>query len=66
MSRNSKYALAGLVLQDGVKVILRVDDGGEWCLAPERSFSYYLGRRVRVSGTREGFDLLSVISIEPI
>lgn len=66
MSRGSRHDLIGLVLQDGKRTILRVEDGGEWHLDPDRSFSRYLGRRVSVRGTREGFDLLSVDKISLI
>nr|WP_235600939.1 DUF5818 domain-containing protein [Sphingobium sp. AM] len=39
-------------------------DGGEWRLEILQRHRHLFGRRVRVSGTRDGFDLLAVDSIE--
>lgn len=64
MPRGTAHELVGLLLRDGRSLVLRVDDGGEWRLdAPGRAWRL-LGRRVRVTGTRDGFDLLAVRSID--
>lgn len=41
-------------------LILQRDDGGRWRLDAGRRADSLLGRRVRVQGTRSGFDLLDV------
>jgi Protein of unknown function (DUF5818) len=43
---------------------LHVDGGGVWALDFSRSPKALLGRRVTVEGTRGGFDLLDVRTIE--
>ena len=43
---------------------LHVDGGGVWALDFNRSSKALLGRRVTVEGTRGGFDLLNVRTIE--
>ena len=63
MPRGSHHDVIGIVLQDGRRTILRVEGGGEWHLDSDRSFTRYLGRRVRVQGTRDGFDLLCVQTV---
>ena len=54
----------GLVLQDGRRIILRVDDGGEWQLDLRWRHGRPLGRRVQVKGTRSGFDLIDVDELQ--
>jgi hypothetical protein len=54
----------GLVLQDGPRIILRVDDGGEWQLDLRWRHGRPLGRRVRVKGTRSGFNLIDVDELQ--
>ena len=56
----------GLVLRDGHRIILRVDDGGEWELDLPRFRPDLLGRRVRVTGCRSGFDRIDVHRIGPV
>lgn len=58
--RGTAHKPVGLLLRHGASLILRVDDGGEWRLdAPARA-GKSVGRRVRVTGVREGFDLLAI------
>ena len=64
MPRGTAHDLVGLLLRDGRSLILRVDDGGEWRLDAPSGAGSLVGRRVRVTGTRDGFDLLAVRSIE--
>lgn len=66
MPRGTSHDLIGLLLREGCSLIMRVDDGGEWRLdAPGRA-SRLVGRRVRVTGTRDGFDLLGVTHIAAV
>ena len=66
MPRGTDHDLAGLLLWDGYSLVLRVDDGGEWRLDTANGARRLTGRRVRVTGTRDGFDLLAVRSIEAL
>lgn len=60
MPRGTRNELTGLLLPDGPTLILRVDGGGEWRLdAPTHAWRL-IGRRVSVTGVRDGFDLLGV------
>jgi len=53
----------GLLLRSGDRLVLRRDDGGEWRLeAPSRA-ERLVGQRVRLTGTRTGFDVLNVETI---
>lgn len=54
----------GLVLRDGHRTILRVDDGGEWDLDLLPRHGNLLGQRVRVQGRRAGFNLIDVHRVE--
>ncbi len=54
----------GLVLRDGFRVILRVEGGGEWQLDLRFRHGMPLGRRVRVKGTRSGFNLIDVDELQ--
>ena len=60
MPRGTRHELTGLLLRDGPTLFLRVDGGGEWRLdAPAHAWCL-VGRRVSVTGMRDGFDLLGV------
>jgi hypothetical protein len=48
----------------GALILLR-DEGGRWRLEADRRAQRFVGQRVRVIGTRDEFDLLSVAWIEP-
>lgn len=54
----------GLLMMEGRGYELHVDGGGVWALDFNRSQKALLGRRVTVEGTRGGFDLLNVRTIE--
>ncbi len=60
MPRGTRHELTGLLLRDGPTLILRVDGGGEWHLDAPMHAWRLVGRRVSVTGARDGFDLLSV------
>ena len=47
----------------GRLAVLAVDGGGTWRLDAGRHVGKWLGRRVEVSGIRDGIDLLAVTSI---
>lgn len=53
----------GMLLREGAWLVLVRDDGGRWRLDLPRRHEVLLGRRVRVHGTRTGFDLLDVSRI---
>lgn len=60
MPRGTRHELTGLLLRQGTTLVLRVDGGGEWRLdAPTHAWRL-VGRRVSVTGVRDGFDLLGV------
>jgi hypothetical protein len=65
MPRGGRVELSGLLLADGRNLVLRMDDGGEWRLEVTRNYPKLLGRRVTVTGTRDGFDLIAVSRIDP-
>ncbi|HEV2569543.1 DUF5818 domain-containing protein [Sphingomonas sp.] len=49
-----------MVLRDWPRIILRVDDGGEWQLDLRLRHGLPLGRRVRVRGKRSDFNIIDV------
>lgn len=65
MRRPTRHELTGILLENGLYPILRVRDGGEWRLDILKRHKHLLGTRVKVVGTRDGFDLLAVDHIEP-
>ncbi|WP_353739207.1 DUF5818 domain-containing protein [Sphingomonas sp. NIBR02145] len=50
-------SLEGLLLEDGRHLYLRMDDGGGWRIEAGWSARKLVGQRVRIEGTRDGFDL---------
>ncbi|MFB9050347.1 DUF5818 domain-containing protein [Sphingobium indicum] len=65
MPRPTPLELTGILLEKGPYPILRAPDGGEWRLDILKRHKHLLGTRVKVTGTRDGFDLLAVERIEP-
>lgn len=65
MPLGSSHLEKGLLLRDGLWLILQRDDGGRWRLDAHRRAERYLGRRVQVEGIRSDFDILDVRRIEP-
>ncbi len=55
----------GLLRRDRGTLILLRDEGGRWRLETGRRAEAMVGRRVRIVGTRVGFDLLAVSKIDP-
>jgi hypothetical protein len=64
MSLGSEHDETGRLLRDGSSVILQRDDGGRWRLDLGCGDEVPLGRRVRVLGTRCGFDRLAVRRVD--
>lgn len=64
MPLGSKHDETGLLLREGVWLVLQRDDGGRWRLDTTSTAERLLGHRVRVQGTRGGFDILDVTKIE--
>lgn len=63
MPLGDQLRLEGVLLRSGTQFVLRVDDGGVWRLESVRSLRRMLGRRVVVTGTRDGFDLVAARSV---
>lgn len=61
----SRHDETGLLRWDRGTLILQRDGGGRWRLETGRRAETMVGRRVRIVGTRVGFDLLAVSKIEP-
>lgn len=65
MPRGTHHDETGLLMREGEFLVLQRDDGGRWRLDVGGRVDVLLGRRVRVQGTRSGFDLLDVRRIDP-
>lgn len=65
MPHGTHHDEVGLLLREGQWLVLQRDDGGRWRLDTGSTAETLLGCRVRVQGTRSGFDLLDVRRIEP-
>lgn len=65
MPRGSHHDETGWLLEDRGQLSLARDAGGNWRLDAPRVARRFVGRRVRVTGTRADFDLLDVIKIQP-
>jgi len=59
-------SLEGLLLEDGRQLYLRMDDGGMWRIEAGWRARRLLGRRVRIEGRRDGFDLVTTKRIVPV
>ena len=66
MHRPNRHELTGILLENGLYPIIRMADGGEWRLEVPKRHKHFLGTRVKVTGMRDGFDLLAVDRIEPV
>ena len=65
MPRGTLHAETGTIWREGGHLVLLRDAGGRWRLDAPLSAERLFGKRVRVEGTRAGFELLNVQSIEP-
>ncbi|WP_062731177.1 DUF5818 domain-containing protein [Sphingobium abikonense] len=66
MPRGTHHDLTGLLLDGTPYPVLRTDDGGEWRLELLQRHRHLFGTRVRLGGTRSGFDLIAVDRIGPV
>ena len=60
MPIGSKHDETGVIGSEAGHLVLLRDDGGRWRLDAPHNASQHIGRRMRVTGTRSGFDLLDV------
>ena len=65
MPMGSRHDEIGLLRWDRGTLILLRDEGGRWRLETGRRAEAMVGQRVRIVGTRVGFDLLAVSKIDP-
>ena len=65
MPRGTQHTETGLLLEDAPLLVLDRDGGGRWRLDAPQSAAKLVGQRVRLTGVRDGFDLLAVETIEP-
>jgi hypothetical protein len=63
MPLGTVHTIDGLMLTGRPYPLLRPDTGGIWRLDLPHKFHILIGRRVRVEGTRSGFDMLDVRSV---
>lgn len=66
MPLGTRHEVEGLLLERQGELVLDVRDGGTWRLDAGWRARRLLGRRVRVTGPRDGFDLLAVKTIEAV
>jgi Protein of unknown function (DUF5818) len=66
MPRGTRHMLDGLLLAGHTYPVLRADGGGEWQLDLPVRLRKFIGRRVRVTGTRSEFDMLDVTEVTAI
>ena len=67
MSRGQHYTLEGHLLRSRAGFLaLSMDGGGMWQLDGPRKMLALVGQRVKVSGTRTGFDLIDVNGFAPV
>jgi hypothetical protein len=66
MPIGSRVCETGLLLREHGALVLARDDGGRWRLDAPATVAAMLGQRVRarVTGVRDGFDLLAVKRID--
>lgn len=64
LPRGTHHVVEGLLVAEGpVGLSLRVDGGGTWQIDGGASVRKMVNQRVRVEGTRSGFDMLDVATI---
>lgn len=60
MARYRPVILEGLLMQEGLQLILQMADGGQWRLLALGRQEHLLGRHVRIEGVRDGHDIVAV------
>lgn len=66
MPRGTEHIETGLLLSHHGELVLERDQGGTWRLEAPAKARRLLGRRVHVTGVRDGFDLLAVTSVQAV
>lgn len=66
MPRGTEHVEEGMLLMDRGQLVLERAYGGTWRLDAGWRARKLLGRRVRITGIRDGFDLLAVMSVTPL
>lgn len=64
MPLGSRHEETGRIFTEGADLILQRDDGGRWRLDGPRRLAARLGERATLGGSRTGFDLLEVDTID--
>lgn len=65
MSIGSRHDEIGLLRREVGHLVQLRDDGGRWRLDVTPDAELLVGRRVRITGMRSGFDLMDVATISP-
>ena len=60
MPVRSRYRLEGQLSKTRRGLLVHVDDGGIWALDADDAASALVGKRVKLEGTRSGFDRIDV------
>ena len=60
MPIGSRYRLEGQLRNARRGLLVQVDDGGVWALDADPDAKALVGKRVKVEGTRSGFDRIDV------
>jgi len=59
MARYRSITLEGPLMQNGRRLVLRMDDGGKWRILTLGKQEYFLGCHMRIKGSREGHDIMA-------
>ena len=60
MTIGSRHRLEGQLVKATRGLLVRVDDGGVWALDADSKAIALVGKRVKIEGTRSGFDRIDV------
>ena len=60
MPIGSRYRLGGQLSKARRGLLVHVDDGGVWALDADAAVDALVGKRVKLEGTRSGFDRIDV------
>ena len=66
MPLGSPQVESGLLLERDGKPVLQRDGGGTWRLEFSSRYRHLLGQRVRITGSRDEFDLIAVKAVDAI
>ncbi|WP_394437583.1 DUF5818 domain-containing protein [Sphingobium naphthae] len=65
MPRGALHEEEGILLDQGIYPVLKIDEGGRWRLDTSCRYRHLVGQRVRVVGVRVDFDMLDVRRVDP-